>query len=139
MGGRADMRDPFEQEGDPDAVEPLMSQRVQQAVAGIPTYVLSANGWDRELARRAFADCLPQRIARRRSKGAINENMHALLAHNLAFVRSMLCGGLLEQKGMLDRAALDGFLGDDPQSPVMVGEVFHMLSAECRLRAWESP
>jgi asparagine synthase (glutamine-hydrolysing) len=115
-----------------------MSQPVMEAGLRIASYLMPCDGQDRGLARFAFATDLPPQIVWRRNKGGATEHMRALLRYNLDFVRSLLLDGLLSQRGLLNRTALDGALSNDPTGSVEVMQVFHVLSAEARLRAWVS-
>jgi asparagine synthase (glutamine-hydrolysing) len=130
--------DPFGREGDPEAIAPLHSQPLIETALRIPTYVLLSDGWDRALARRAFAAELPPMIARRRSKGGIAEHKYDVLRNNLRFVRELLLDGLLMREGLLNRANVEEALSDRP-SGVMKGmaEICGILDTEVWLRLWE--
>jgi asparagine synthase (glutamine-hydrolysing) len=138
LAGR-DMNDPFVEHGDPDLIEPLMDAPVANVCLAIPAYLFCANGEDRGLVKDAFAHKLPAEVRSRRSKGSNDESMRAMFRYNVDFAKSMLKGGLLEQNGMLDNGAVDRFLCDDPASPVMAGDAFHVLATEVRLRMWLDP
>lgn len=133
-----DYYDPFGREGDPEAIAPLHSQPLIETALRIPTYVLLSDGWDRALARRAFAAELPPMIARRRSKGGIAEHKYDVLRNNLRFVRELLLDGLLMREGLLNRANVEEALSDRP-SGVMKGmaEICGILDTEVWLRLWE--
>ena len=130
--------DPFGQEGDAEALAPLHSQPLIETALRIPTYVLLSGGWDRALARRAFAAELPAKIARRRSKGGIAEHKYDVLRNNLRLVRELLLDGLLMREGLLNRANVEEALSDRP-SGVMKGmaEICGILDTEVWLRLWE--
>jgi asparagine synthase (glutamine-hydrolysing) len=130
--------DPFGREGDPEAIAPLHSQPLIETALRIPTYVLLSDGWDRALARRAFAAELPPTIARRRSKGGIAEHKYDVLRNNLRVVRELLLDGLLMREGLLNRANVEEALSDRP-SGVMKGmaEICGILDTEVWLRLWE--
>jgi asparagine synthase (glutamine-hydrolysing) len=130
------MDDPFMEPGDPDLIEPLMSQLVVETCLQIPTYLMSSDGWDRSLAREAFKADLPREIALRRNKGAVHGNMKAMFRRNRDLTDSLVRGGLLAQHGLLDEGAWDAMLTGSPGSTAYVMEAYHMLAAEARLRAW---
>jgi asparagine synthase (glutamine-hydrolysing) len=98
--------DPFETPTDPLETIPLISQPLIELSLAIPTYVLTLNGRDRSLARRAFADDLPPRILRRKSKGGQEEHVKSVLINNRAVVHGMLADGELVRAGYVDRNAL---------------------------------
>jgi asparagine synthase (glutamine-hydrolysing) len=129
--------DPFGREGDPEAIAPLHSQPLIETALRIPTYVLLSDGWDRVLARRAFAGELPEKIARRRSKGGIAEHKYEVLRNNLRFARELLLDGLLMREGLLNRENVEEALSDRP-SGVMKGmaEICGILDTEVWLRLW---
>jgi asparagine synthase (glutamine-hydrolysing) len=93
-----------------ERVHPLMSQPVIEWCLRLPTHVLIAGGWDRAVARRAFARDVPASIIRRRDKGGITQHVKDLYDGNLPFLREILLDGLLVQRGILDRARLEAAL-----------------------------
>jgi asparagine synthase (glutamine-hydrolysing) len=134
-----DMHDPLAQDGDPDLLHPLMSQHLFEVALRIPTYLLSCDGWDRGLARQAFASILHPETATRRNKGGAGDHVRELFGFNSRFARATLLDGILVRRGLIDGRALGSALSDSPGSTARVMELFHVLSAECRLRAWTSP
>ncbi|NJO13235.1 MAG: hypothetical protein HC872_06965 [Gammaproteobacteria bacterium] len=107
----ANYYDAFDQPGDPERVYPLLSQPLVEVCLRIPTDLLISGGWDRAMARRAFASELPAEIAQRRAKGGIDHLGSRILLANLPFVREMLLGGLLVREGVLHRERLEQCLG----------------------------
>ena len=65
-----DFYSPTGQANDPDFIAPLYSQPLLEIVLRIPTYLLTRNGWDRAIARRAFQHDVPGEIVTRRAKAA---------------------------------------------------------------------
>lgn len=129
--------DPAGFPGDAEPIVPLMSQPVIEAVLRIPTYVLSAGGLDRGLARRAFALELPPEIANRRDKGGVNEHTLAILRRNLPFLRGLMLDGVLVQRGLLDRAKLEEALADVPSRTTSgLFGIHNYISMEAWLRSW---
>jgi len=61
--------DPFGRPDHPEQVAPLYSQPVIELCLRIPTYVLTAGGWDRAIARAAFCKDLPRGILNRSLRG----------------------------------------------------------------------
>lgn len=94
----------------PERTLPLLSQPLVEACLRIPSYTLIDSGQDRALARRAFANDLPPEIVRRRAKGRIDQHVRNLVDANLEFIRELLLDGLLVQRGLLNRQALERYL-----------------------------
>jgi asparagine synthase (glutamine-hydrolysing) len=135
-----DYYDPLGEDGDPEQVPPLFSQPLIELACRLPTYVLMDEGWERGLARFAFARELPVEIARRRSKGGIEEHSRSILQANLSFVRGLLLDGLLVEHGLLDRERLGEALGDHPSGRIVgFAEVLSHLCTEAWLRMWTEP
>jgi asparagine synthase (glutamine-hydrolysing) len=121
----------------PESLSPLMSQPVVELCLRLPTYLLTRGGRGRALARQAFAADLPAEIARRRSKGGMEEHVKAVLLRNLDFVRGMLLEGMLVRRGIVDRARLEEVLSGRPTaiaSPLM--EIYLCLGIEGWLNRW---
>jgi asparagine synthase (glutamine-hydrolysing) len=131
--------DPLGGQGDPEQVQPLISQPLMELCLRIPTYVLTNSGWDRAVARQAFRADVPREILRRRSKGGMEEIAQEILMRNLATARDLLLNGRLMQAGLLNRRRLDEVLSDRPtRIPGAASEVFDHLSTEVWLRSWDS-
>jgi asparagine synthase (glutamine-hydrolysing) len=84
----------------------LVSQPLMEVCLRIPSYVWITGGRDRAIARRAFADVLPQAVVRRTQKGLIDRYNRTMLDENAAFISEMLLDGLLVKAGLLDRERL---------------------------------
>lgn len=129
--------DPLGLHDDPEHVHPLLSQPLIELCLRIPTYVLTSGGWDRALARKAFAEDLPRQVVRRRSKGSVGDHYKAILLRNLPFVRALLVDGALVGQGLLDRKKLEEVLSGRPtkiaSSP---SEVHTYVGIEAWLRRW---
>jgi asparagine synthase (glutamine-hydrolysing) len=94
----------------PDAVEriaPLMSQPLIELCLRIPTWVMITGGWDRAIARQAFADELPRRIVRRRGKGGSTDTVRKIFVHQMPFIRELMLEGELVRRGILDRRKVE--------------------------------
>ena len=103
----------YDQFNQPQALErvpPLVSQPVVELCLKIPTYVLVENGWDRSLARKAFAPDLPAAIVNRRGKGAIQHHVRTIFNANLKFMREFMLDGELARRGILDRKQMENCL-----------------------------
>jgi asparagine synthase (glutamine-hydrolysing) len=124
---------------DPEYVHPLQSQPILEMSLQIPTYLLTNHGWDRWLARKAFAKEMPPEIATRRSKCALDDHLERVVERNLPFIRRFLLDGLLVQRGFLDKQKLDDVLSRRltcPQSPTV--EILQYVSVESWARTWTS-
>ena len=73
----------------------MISQPLLELCLSLPTYLLTHGGQGRALAREAFADRIPAEIARRRSKGGVDEHATAVLQRSLPLAREMLLEGQL--------------------------------------------
>jgi asparagine synthase (glutamine-hydrolysing) len=118
----------------------LMSQPLMEMCLRIPTYVWISGGRDRSVARRAFADVLPQVIARRTHKGLADRYNRTMLDENVAFMRDMLLDGLLVREGLLDRKAMETLMGrgDTTGSYEYNAILRQHLSTEVWLRRWSA-
>jgi len=92
---------------------PLLAQPVVELCLSIPAWAHVAGGRDRAVARRAFADRVPEAITRRRSKGALTSLYSRRTAASLDVLRPFLIDGVLAEAGVLDRRALDLALQPD--------------------------
>ena len=127
----------FEQASAPERVNPLFSQPLVELCLRLPTYVLTEGGRGRALARRAFAVDLPPQIARRRSKGGMEEHITAVLLSNLDFARSMLLEGELVRRGLLDRAKLEEVLSGRPTALAgPISQIHALIAVEAWLARW---
>ncbi|MGB6489716.1 MAG: asparagine synthase-related protein [Steroidobacteraceae bacterium] len=134
-----DFYDPLGREGDAERLSPLFSQPLMELCLRIPTYVLTAGGWDRAVARRAFYHDLPPEIRNRRNKGGIEEHLRLTLEHNRGFLRELLLDGALVREGVVDRTRLAEVLSGRA-TPIAAGsgELFEYAGTEAWLRCWGS-
>jgi asparagine synthase (glutamine-hydrolysing) len=131
MSGRA----PLAQSGDPPYISVLADLPVMRLCARITIDTLTAGGWTRAIARKAFVNIVPEKILVRRDKGnPIGFTDGVLLRHH-DFVYELLVDGLLVKHGLLDRDKLLEALSDQPTS-VSSSEVLEDLSTEIWLRRW---
>lgn len=125
--------DLFVPDAAPELVNPLFSQPLVELCLRLPTFVLTQGGRGRALARRAFAADLPPQIARRRSKGGMEEHITAVLLSNLDVARAMLLDGELARRGLVDRAKLEEVLSGRPTTLAGPISLIHTLIA---MEAW---
>jgi asparagine synthase (glutamine-hydrolysing) len=132
-----DFYDPLGREGDAERISPLFSQPVMELCLRIPTYVLTHDGWDRAVARRAFYHDLPPQIRNRRNKGGIEEHLRFTLEHNRGFLRELLLDGALVREGVVDRTRLAEVLsGRASRIAAGSGELLEYAGIEAWLRRW---
>lgn len=92
---------------------PLLSQPVMEACLKVPTWMWIADGHNRAIARRAFADQLPRGILDRRSKGSYTGHMAAIYMRNKPKMREFLEEGQLHAHDLLDGSAVANFFAKD--------------------------
>ncbi|MGH8211255.1 MAG: asparagine synthase-related protein, partial [Steroidobacteraceae bacterium] len=128
---------PLSPDDSPEAVEPLISQPVIELSLAIPTYLHTAGGVDRAVARAAFAEDLPAEITNRYAKGRISTYVSDLLEHNHELSRELLLDGQLAAKGILRKEQLDEVLSLEP-NPLgpSIGDILDYLTLEAWLRRW---
>jgi asparagine synthase (glutamine-hydrolysing) len=130
--------DSFNHETMPERVAPLMSQPLIELCLRIPTYVSIAGGYDRSVARHAFAGDVPMEIIRRRAKGGVSRHNTNMLDANLELVREVLLDGLLVREGLLDRDRLELYLSRETSpADFEYHEILHQhLCTEVWLQRW---
>ncbi len=133
----AEYYNPLGSDCDPEPVTPLFSQPLLELAMRIPTWLLTLGGWDRAIARRAFARDLPRRIVTRQTKGGQEEHAKAILVRNIAFARELLLDGHLVRERLVERSQLAEALASGPaQLRSGNAELFSCLSAEAWVRKW---
>lgn len=90
---------------------PLLSQPVVEACLSIPTWFWVAGGRDRSVAREAFRGALPRSIIERRTKGGMDAFCAKTFDLNRTRLLPFLLDGRLTGAGLLDRAAIEAYLG----------------------------
>lgn len=118
-------------------VDPLLSQPVVESVLRIPAATLAPGGVSRGLARRAFADLLPQQIAARRTKAGGDAFVATVARIHMLFIRELLIGGALERLGLLERGALEAGLQEHLQRGTLGDAILHAVGVECWARSWD--
>lgn len=134
-----DFYDPLGLPADPERVAPLLSQPLMELCLRIPTYVLTAGGWDRAIARRAFHEVLPAEIRNRRHKGGMEAHLRQTVQLNRAVLRELLGEGWLVGQGLLDRGRLARALDGAADIATEPGELLEYAGVEAWLRRWTGP
>lgn len=110
---------------------PLLSQPVMEACLRVPTWMWIADGRNRAIARRAFADQLPRGILNRYSKGSYTGHMANVYTRNKPKIREFLEEGRLCAHDLLDRPALANFFAKDLASrDLSFLRIFDLCAAE---------
>lgn len=123
-----------------DHIDPLNSQPLWELMLSIPTYTVLDGGASRGLARRAFADVLPEQIRKRQAKGTGTAFYQQVVRNNRAYLRDQLADGLLVREGYLDRARLLACLGsEEPSLIVAAPTLLSYLAAEIWLQQMNAP
>lgn len=89
---------------------PLLAQPVVEACLAIPTWLWVQGGIDRAMAREAFRSSLPEAIAARRTKGAMDAFCARVFDRNRDRLKPFLLDGLLAGAGLLDRERIETYL-----------------------------
>ena len=131
---------PFEHPEDPDWIMPFASQPVLELFARIPSYVLTAGGQNRAVARRAFASELPPEIFWRHSKAFGNHFLLTVFQRNVSLYREMLLEGVLVREGLLDKRKVEEFFATarDAGARGLVELLQTHFNVETWLREWAS-
>lgn len=116
---------------------PLLSQPVVETCLRIPSWMAVTGGRNRAVARDAFADHLPAKILKRRTKGNFTSFNAAIFERNRSLLRDILLGGRLSAAGLLDRRALEDFFGSDrPLAGAAYASALELASVELWTRTW---
>lgn len=121
----------------PQTINPLMNQPLSEICLATPAYLHLEGGWDRALARRAFAAELPAAVIQRMSKGGLDDYVTTLFSKNVPFFRELLLDGVLVREGILARQPIEGMLRGGPgKAGASLADLFGYLSKEAWLRSW---
>ena len=119
----------------PVSMSPLCAQPVFEVCMRIPVDVHFDGGRVRGLARRAFADLLPEPIVLRQWKDRPLLMAQGVIQCNLKFVRETLMEGYLMREKILDRRAVELALQNEPtSSAALSGEVLSHVDLELWIR-----
>lgn len=131
--------DPLDQVDTPEQVYPLISQPLIELCLKVPTWILTAHGVDRGLAREAFRHDIPQEILARHGKGGINDHYKNTVETHVGFIREYLLEGLLIRQDLLNRKALERALagGAAPTGRTHL-DIMTLVSLEAWVRSWDN-
>ncbi|MCF8826462.1 asparagine synthase-related protein [Xanthomonas campestris] len=132
--------DPFEGAGQWHGVSPISAQPVVELFARIPLHLLMADAEDRTIARRAFEGLLPSAILSRKVKCYLDDHSVAVTRHHRDFIRRLLVGGRLAQRGWIDSQLADaGICRVSPDHSLQALGIFGpQLNIEAWLRRWSA-
>lgn len=130
--GFAEGHDP---QGATPVIHPLLSQPVVECCLAIPSWHWVADGFDRAVARRAFAHRLPPSIAYRRTKGSPECFVGEIFEHHLAALQDLLLGGALAANAIIDCPAVaQAFDANRTIAPDNASELLRLVDVEAWLR-----
>lgn len=130
--------DSFSATDDPEPLHPLMAQPIAEVCLRIPTYTHLTNGWDRAVARLAFAKTLPRQIYLRTTKGGLEEYAKDVTMKNIGFTREVLLNGQLVKERILNRSILAEALRQSPtRTSVTAAMLLIYLGVEVWLNTWK--
>lgn len=118
---------------------PLLSQPLIELILRIPIYTLLHSGQTRGLARRAFANVLPQALLNREAKGETTHSLTGILQRSLPFVHDVLHNGTLRAQGLLDPSLITTI--QNSQSALGAHQILPLcaaISAEIWSQTWSS-
>ncbi|HKQ16271.1 MAG TPA: asparagine synthase C-terminal domain-containing protein [Steroidobacteraceae bacterium] len=119
------------QQPDMEQIAPMFAQPFVELCLRIPIYLHFLDGRERGLAREAFKSDVPQPILSRQWKDRAPESLQRLKRRNLALLRSVLLDGLLVQRRLANKPAIEQALRDDSlNNDVNVGELLNLLDME---------
>jgi asparagine synthase (glutamine-hydrolysing) len=119
----------------PYIASPLCAQPVFEMCARIPVDVHFDGGRIRGLARRAFANEVPEPILRRQWKDRPLLQLGEVIRLNLPFIRERLLEGALIKERILDRVAVEQALREGPSSSSAINsEILGHLELELWIR-----
>ncbi|WP_229839489.1 asparagine synthase-related protein [Sphingomonas glacialis] len=118
-------------------IAPLLSQPIMELCLSIPTWLWSAGGRDRAVARDAFAGLLPAMVVDRRSKAGPEAFCYEIIARDRDRLRAHLLDGELAANGILDRSAIENVLREPaPPSGDHFLRLLELADAEAWVRHW---
>jgi asparagine synthase (glutamine-hydrolysing) len=121
----------------PEPVVPLASQPVIELSLRIPVHWHIEGGQSRALARRAFADDVPEPILTRDWKDRAPGFFEQLWLSARPSARELLLDGILVREKLLNRSALEKSLaGGISRTSTTCAELFDYMQIEAWLRTW---
>lgn len=94
-----------------ELISPLLAQPIVELCLSIPTWQWIEGGINRSVARSAYRGAIPDDILFRTVKGGPDAFSIDILNRFRPTIRELLLDGLLSANGILDRVAVDRYLG----------------------------
>lgn len=104
------LRDPIGSAGPRETVHPLISQPLVELCLRLPAWLLNSGGVSRGLARRAFADTIPDSVRLRLTKGYASRYYGDSVSLHSEEIATALRDGALVNQGLIDPADLEAML-----------------------------
>jgi asparagine synthase (glutamine-hydrolysing) len=130
--------DQFRPDSQVERIHTYFSQPIVETCLQIPTWYFALGGIERGLARRAFQDALPERVARRLTKSTPTEIYQSFLEDNRGRIREFLLDGILIRQGILCRQSIEAILSDESyENQIAPTAIFGFFNWEAWARNWE--
>ncbi|WP_420430022.1 asparagine synthase-related protein [Kordiimonas sp.] len=118
-------------------IYPLLAQPVIETCLRIPSWVMTANGKSRGLARKAFRHHLPADVVWRTSKLSSGAYQKAFIDENIGFIRECLLDGVLVSDKVVNKTNLKKTLARDHNIGNQDGDwLMYYINAEIWARKW---
>lgn len=128
---------PFIGADDTPVIRPLTSQPLVECSLCMESFLNVVDGWDRAIARLAFADELPEVVLRRNTKGSPSQTNRQIIDKNAAFIREFLLDGILVKERILDPKKIEAALPITPsKAPASTISLTEHLYTEAWVRHW---
>lgn len=115
----------------------LLAQPIVETCLRVPSWLWFERGRNRAVARRAFSTLLPETIAWRSSKGAMDSFVAEIFEANRNKIAEMLLDGRLAANNLIDRDAVARALADrGPVRGQTFGRLMHFVDIEAWLDSW---
>ena len=127
----------FDPRADLPTIAPLLSQPLVETCLAIPSWRWFERERNRAIARRAFADVIPELIVRRGSKGTPDSFAAEIYERFRLPLRERLLDGLLAAERILDTAAIEkAFARAGALAPADYRRLLRLADVEAWARAW---
>ena len=115
----------------------LLAQPIVEACLSVPTWFWFERGRNRAIARHAFAPLLPETIAWRPSKGAMDSFVVEIFDAHRARLTAMILDGRLATSGLIDRPAVERILrSEGPVRGMAYSRIMQFADVEAWLACW---
>lgn len=128
---------PFRIPGDPPYIRPLISQPLVEVALRIPGALSIRSGWNRSVARTAFANDLSKEVLYRTTKLNFDPWARLTIRRNAAWLTEFLLDGILARERILDKKRVAALLSDDfTEDQALTAHIFPLAYIEGWLRQW---